>query len=415
MNARTILTPGILALVAVLSGSPVYAQQAPWLPSDDAVRLALEHHPAISDAIALREARDAGADATRVGSHETLVRVTPQGRWTRNPAEAYPEMQIAVERPLRLYGKAQADGALADAAQASASVALQDARHELSRLLLTLWFATARSQAETESLRAAQKQVETLAATVAARLRQGDAAELDRMLAQADVQRAQAASLAAQAALEAAQAELGAQFPDVGMPTVLPTELPAASSQDAGALRRQYVSGSHEVLLAHAEADRYQLQARRVDLERHPDPIIGAFATVERSASERIVGMSLSIPLGGTYRNAQAREAAAQASAAAARSSQAERKAQAEFGSLWASLQGARQTAAALGEAASSQEAAAAKMTRAYSLGEAGITETLTAQRSAAEADRQWRAALIDAVQLNTRLKLDLHQMWDFD
>lgn len=401
-------------LLAALCISPPAWTQPPWLPPDDAVRQALATHPAMDDAKAQLDASGANAEASRLGHQETSLRVVPQGRWVRDPADRYPELQIAVERPLRLGGKAQADGAIADAAQASASIAWKDAMHELSRDLLARWFAALSQRAENDALREAWRQSETLAATVAARVRHGDAAQLDMLLADADLQRARAASLGAEAALRAAQAELATQFPGLGEPAAMPA-IPPPPAQNAEELRRRYVSGSHAVLLAQAEASRMQSVAKRVDLERHGDPVVGAFAASERGGSENIVGISVSIPLGSGYRDAQARAASAEAVAAWARSLQAERMADAEFRSLWESLQGARSVAEALARAAAQQDAAAAKTSKAYALGEAGITEVLAARRGAADADLQARRVLIEAARLQARLELDLHDMWDFD
>ncbi|MGT2492507.1 hypothetical protein ACU4GD_23175 [Cupriavidus basilensis] len=67
-------------------------------------------------------------DGIRAGTAEAVVRAIGQGRQVREPSERYAEGRLALERPPRLRGKADADGALADATVQSGQLAVMDAR-----------------------------------------------------------------------------------------------------------------------------------------------------------------------------------------------------------------------------------------------------------------------------------------------
>ena len=137
---------GAMLLWSAAAQAQAQGQGSPsYLPAENAVREAVAQSPDVLAAEARRDAVLARAEGIRVGTAETVVRAIGQGRQVRDPSERHAEGQIAVERPLRLWGKAQADGQLADAATEAGQLAVKDARHEASRQILALWFAAVRA------------------------------------------------------------------------------------------------------------------------------------------------------------------------------------------------------------------------------------------------------------------------------
>ncbi len=387
-----------------------------YLPAENAVREAVAQSPDVLAAEARRDAVLARAEGIRAGTAETVVRAIGQGRRVRDPSERHAEGQIAVERPLRLWGKAQADDQLADAAAEAAQLAVKDARHEASRQILALWFGAVRAGQARQGAQESAKASAELAALTARRVQLGDASRLDGELAAADHARMQAALAIATAAEQAAQAELQARFPGLGRPAFGADTAPPGPPQDpADRLRTQYIQDSHEYRLAMAEEAQAQHMAKRADLERRPDPTVGMFVTVERGGAERIMGVSVAMPLGSAHRRSAATAAAADAEAAARRRLGSERRLGAEFDVLYGNLQGKRASAQAQAEAATLQRSASDRATRAYRAGESSLTELLAARRSLAEALLAARLARVDALEADSRLQLDLHRMWDFD
>ncbi|MGC5887300.1 TolC family protein [Ralstonia pseudosolanacearum] len=387
-----------------------------YLPAENAVREAVAQSPDVLAAEARRDAVLARAEGIRVGTAETVVRAIGQGRQVRDPSERHAEGQIALERPLRLWGKAQADGQLADAAAEAGQLAVKDARHEASRQILALWFAAVRAGQARQTAQENAKAAADLAALAARRVQLGDASRLDGELAAADRARAQAALAMAVAAEQVAQAELEARFPGLGRPAFdTDTALPALPQDPPDRLRTQYIQDSHEYRLAMAEEAQAQQMVKRADLDRRPDPTVGMFVTVERGGAERIMGVSVAMPIGSAHRRSAAVAAAADAETAARRRLGAERRLAAEFDVLYGNLQGKRASARAQMEAATLQKSASDRATRAYRAGESGLTELLAARRNLAEAQLAERLARVDLLEADSRLQLDLHRMWDFD
>jgi len=415
LNMRRFTLAGGCALT--VWSATLQAQSIPsYLPAESVVREAIAQSPEVMTAEARRDATLARAEGIRAGTAETVVRAVGQGRQVRDPSERHAEGLIAVERPLRLWGKAQADGQLADASAETGQLAVKDSRHEASRQVLTLWFSAVRTGqarlAAEENARAASE----LEAVTARRVQLGDASRLDGELAAADHARMQAALATAAAAEQAALAELQSRFLGLNRPAlVTDPALPPLPNDSSELLRAQYIQGSHEYRLAAAEEAQALQLAKRADLERRPDPTVGMFVSVERGGAERILGVSVAMPLGSAHRRSAATAAAADAEAAVRRTLGAERRLGAEFDVLYRNLQGKRASAQAQAEAVALQRTASERATRAYRAGESGIAELLAVRRSLADALLAERFARVDALEADSRLKLDLHRMWDFD
>lgn len=395
------------------------AQAQSFLPSEAAVRMAVEQSPTVQAADAAQRGAQARADGLRVGPHETLIRASGQRRWTHDGSgQRFTEGQIAIERPLRLWGKAAVDAELAEATRATGRLAAQDARHETARQLLALWFAALRAGQVRQAAQGNADAAAELANITERRLRVGDAARLEAELAAAEQARMQAALAGAEAAQTSARADLCARFPDLCPMASTSTDaatLPTPPSGSETQLRLRYIEHSHEYLLAQSEEALALHQARRTDLERRPDPTVGVFATSERGGSERIAGISISLPLGSVQRQSQAAAALADADAALSRRLAVERRLGAEFDVLWSQLKGKRAAATAQAQTVTLQRSATDRAMRAYRAGESGLADLLAARRVLAEAVLAERMSHIDTLESDSRLRLDLHEMWDFD
>jgi cobalt-zinc-cadmium efflux system outer membrane protein len=411
----------VISATAAMTGAAraqaAITEEAGILPGEAAVRDAVSQSPDVQMAEARRDAVLARAAGIRAGTAEAVVRATGQGRQVREPSERYAEGQLALERPLRLWGKADADGALADATAQSGQLAVMDARHEVSRQILSLWFGALRAQQVQLAAQGNDRLAAELATITARRVQLGDAARMDHELLLAERARTAAALASARAAEAAAQAELRARFPSLGIPGGLPADarLQPLPDDPTGSLRNRYVEDSHEFRLALSEETQAQRQARRSDLERKPDPTVGVFVTIERGGAERIAGVSVSMPLGSAHRRSVAVAAAADAEAAARRRVAVERRIGAEFEVLYGGLEGKRAAAKALSEALALQRSAAERTGRAYKAGETSLSELLMIRRALADTMLAERAAVVDTLEADSRLRLDLHQLWDFD
>lgn len=125
-------------------------------------------------------------------------------------------------------------------------------------------------------------------------------------------------------------------------------------------------------------AKKAELSAARARADRIPDPTVGVYTASEAFRNERIVGLSLSIPLSGSYRSERMHQALQEAEAARAK---------------------VKRDSARLTQ-------------RAYGLGEADLQTLLLARRQALDASTAAEQARVEALRWHCRLLIDAHLIW---
>lgn len=409
---------GACCLLRVWAQTPAPAVPDPvqaFLPPEALAKATLLASPALQAALKQKSAHLHRAQMTAAGSGEFSVRLTQQNRRVPLAGERFAETGISIERPVRWWGKAPLDAALAEQSRQVAHIGYADALHEASRELLRQWFALRRAQLDLDSAATGQALAQELHRQAQVRLKNGDVSALDAQLAQAEWARAQAAWQSAQAQQDSARITLARLYP--GLPLAMPwpdfstlPEWPALAG-----LQSTFLQHHHELNLWRAEVQRLHLLAERLDKDQRPDPTLGLYTMRERQGAEQIVGVSLSLPLGGQARTRHALAALEEARSAQDMLQQLEWQLGADFEARWTRLQHLRQVARHLETAARIQQAAANKSVKAYAVGEHTMTELLQNQRLASEQRRNSALQQLEAIELHALLALDLHQIWDFD
>ena len=388
------------------------------LPPTDIVARVLREHPDVQAAAGQIRVEDAHRQRLEAGSHEWNIRLGGQQRRSRsssNPEEHFNEWNAALERPLRLPGKAALDGRLGAAGVALAETAYGDALHEASRSLLADWFAWRRENSTLDQGLIHLALLEKQTRAVQRRQQLGDAARLETIQAEAALAQAQSQLTMARVRLQTASETLRRRYPG------LPLNPPAGDDQlqPLSGSETDWVEAilehSHELLLARGEAQRAQLQAGRAGQERLPDPSVGLHISRERAGEDRIIGAYVSIPLPGNARRANSDAALAQADVANRREAAALRKIALEAATLYQSANAALATWQAGRDAAERLTRVADMTARAYQLGEGTLNDLLIARRQANEAPLAARLLQLEAQQSRYRLLLDTHRLWDLD
>jgi outer membrane protein TolC len=165
--------------------------------------------------------------------------------------------------------------------------------------------------------------------------------------------------------------------------------------------------------IAEGQLRKAELTASRASADRVPDPTVGVFAASEAFRKERIVGVSVSIPLSGTYRSERMQQALQEVEVARAAVERQRRELEASLAETYADATGnlARWQLAERGATATSESARLTQ--RAYSLGEADLQSLLLARRQFLEASRAALEARADALRATYRLLVDAHLIWD--
>ena len=390
--------------------------RADYLPDPVAAEAALWASPMVMQARGDLAAQTLKSQSLQQGREEWKLDADVSQRSIQTtPRDNYTEWAVAVSRPIRMPGRAEADHALAGALNAHAEANLGEALHESGRQLLALWFDWLN---ETSQTRLWQKQMglaEQQLATVNTRIRLGEAARSERVNAEAALAQVRLQQLQAATRQQQARNRLLAQFP--GLPARADDALPQPV-QPSGAAD-EYVDAvlehNHELFRARRQAEVLRAESQHLAKRRSIDPNVGVFYKNEMGGDEHVLGLLVGMTLPGPARRTD-QQAAEQlnitAQAAAIQLEQRLRQeARADFEAAVAQVENWRQA----DRAAQSLAEAARLAARAYSLGEGSLDQVLINRRLALEGELMAQQTQLSALSALARLKLDSHQLWPLD
>lgn len=380
------------------------------LPPAAVVVEALAAQPAVRAAQAELRGAQAEHGLLRAGPHEYGLNLSSQRR-SLNGGPDYLEWGLALERGLRLPGKAGLDDRIGAQGVLAAAERIGDARHESARELLGLWYGVRQARLESALWRQQAELLGEQKRVVETRVKRGDAARLETLQAEAAQAQAQAQGAAATAREEAAQARLRARFPELPAPDdqETPPQAPAGNLEQWQALTLEH---NHELLAIQRRLDQARLRTQRAEADRLPDPTLAMHLASEQGGNDKIVGVSLSLPLPGAARQAQTRMRLAEAEALVETETATRRRLAAEAAVNWRQAVAGMENWRRLEEAARAIGRHAELARRAHALGELGLSEALLAQRAALDARLAAGQARLTANEAIARLLLDAHQLW---
>lgn len=403
-----------LVLLLLAAGAQAAPGAPTALPPEAEVRRVLASLPALRQGVLNTQLAGAERDKLAAGPYEWTVRAGASRR-TAPGAERYLEQEVALERPLRWFGKAGLDQALGEQGLAVARALHGDAWHEAGRALLRDWFDALRDLAGVARLEEQLAVTQRLQSIAARRVQAGDGAALDLLQANTEQRRVLALLQQARQRSEQSLTLLAISYPGLPRPQADSLPLPQADSESAASWTERIVHDNHELQLAQAEADLYAMRASRLASDAMPDPTLALRAARERDGQERVFGVSLSFPLPGAGRTADRSAAAIKASMARERVAQtqlrvalAARRAASDSvhsHAIWTTLQEVQQQTMRQAEL----------MQRAYQAGECTLAVALAGRRQALDAALTAQTAQIDALAAQARLQLDAHAIWSID
>lgn len=382
------------------------------LPPTASARQWIEQDPSVMEArSALQEAGHAAA-MLNAGSHEWTTRLSLQRRGYQTGGPDSREWNAQLERGIRVNGKAGLDRQIGETELAIAEARVGEAIHEAAKSLLDLWIdglAAVQSQALFQQQ---QSFAQANLHAVESRKKAGDASALDFGVATSDAADVDRQASQATTTLAKARAKLRVRFPEAQLPTQAIGDPVPPVEQEAQWLAR-VLEAADPLRIAQGQLRKAELNAARAAADRIPDPTVGIYTASEFFRQERIVGISLSIPLGGTYRSERAQQALQQAETARMAIDRQRRELETAVAETYGDATGnhLRWQLAEKGTVASSENARLTQ--RAYSLGEADLQSLLLARRQFLEASRAALEARVEALRANYRLLIDGHLIWD--
>ncbi len=410
------------ATLGSTSSSTATSQLVPYLPAEATVKEALLSSPLMQAARSKKEAGIARAKGIESGTAEFTLRSTSQRRRDVAAGTQLHESMVSIERPVRFWGKRGMDADLASQTQAFADIEYADAMHEGARELMRFWFAYLRALADQKNAVTTYDLAAKMQRLTQSQLKQGEISQLDAELANAEFERITAARSVADAQLASSASAFTRRY--AGM--TLPMHLPAAVRLDASAnlsaltetmaaMRQEFLDKNHELNMMRVDAQRLRLAADRASRDRLPDPTVGVFSGRERAGAETISGVMFSMPFPSASRFHHATALVADAQAASDKVLLAEQQLGAMFDSMWIQFQHKRAAADNLKSAAQRQALAAEKSVKAYTLGEGSLSDVLLIARLASDNLNAAERMQLEVVELLALIRLDLHQIWDFD
>jgi outer membrane protein TolC len=387
----------------------------PGLPPDEVVRETLRAHPDAQAASSEIRYETANRERLEAGSYEWNLRLGGQQRKSSpsiGEREQFNEWNVALERPLRLPGKATTDVEIGTAGVLRAETALAQVIHESKRDLLQSWFAWLKENAAANQWAAQVDLLERQQRAVKRRQELGDASRLESIQTEATLALAKAESLQAASRQQAAREVLQRRYP--GLPVTQPVSLgePPAEIGDEAEWQAAVAEHSYELAMARQQTGLAMLTARRQRQDRLPDPSVGLAFSRERGGEEQVVGAYISIPLAGGGRRAAEAGAVALADSARYREDAIARRVALETATGVQSARAAYAAWLASRTAAERLQEAATMSGRAYQLGEGSLGEWLTSMRVANEAQLAARYSQLDALEKRYRLMLDARRLW---
>lgn len=394
---------------------PALAENLPTpadLPPTALARQWLDQDPSVVQARSALLAAGHSAAMIAGSANEWTARIAVQRRDYSAPSPASKEWHAQLERPIRINGKAQLDRQLGELEVVVAQARLGEALHEAARLLLNLWIDGLHAAQSLALLREQQTFAQESLRAVQSRKKSGDASALEVSVASLDASDVERQVSLAVSSLGKAQAKLRVRFPQAQLPQQLLSEPQAPTGAEELWLTR-VLDAADPLQIAQAQLRKATLSAQRAAADKIADPTVGVFAASEAFRRERIVGFSLSIPVGGSYRSEREQFALQEAEVARAAVDRQRRELEFDLTQTWADATGntARWKLAQQAAAASTEIARLTQ--RAYTLGEADLSSLLLARRQLLDTTRAALDLRAEALRANYRLLVDAHLIWD--
>lgn len=414
--AGVLLAPAVLCASTAAAGSQggLVPRPAPAeLPANDQAHALIDGEPRVLVARRSLDAAQHRAGMLAAGPNEWTARASAQRRSYQGANRDVNEWSIGLERGLRIGGKAALDRRLAESHLRLAEARLGEARHDAARELLDLWLdwlaADRARRLWAEQIGFGQASL-TAAGT---RRKAGDASLLEQNAARADLAEVQRQLSGAANEAAKARARLRSRFPSLQLevPAVAAFD-PAPWGPDDAQWRERILAESELLRIAREELQRTELTAARARADRLADPTVGVHAASEAGGTERIVGFTVSIPLGGPYRAASEREALAQVEVARAAVERTLQELESGISENLTDARGSLERWKFADQARAATQDNAQLTQRAYVLGEADLQAVVLARRQLVDATLGASEALSAVLKARYRLLVDAHLIW---
>lgn len=244
--------------------------------------------------------------------------------------------------------------------------------------------------------------------------RAGDASGLEVNAIEADTAGIRGRLSAAESEQRKALARLRIRFPGADTNALALAE-PGPIGEPEEVWEARILRTSDPLRIAQVELDQAELAVSRSRANRLPDPTFGLYTASEVYSNENIIGVNVTIPIPGRYRNRQLGRALAQVDMARAARDRQQRLMEIEVAEGYADATGNFERWRLAEESAAKTRESARLTQRAYSLGEVDLQALLLSRRQAVEAMDSALDARVMALKSYYRLLVDAHLVWGLE
>lgn len=381
---------------------PTTVQAVAWIDKD----------PAVVEARRALAAAGHGAAVLAAGPHAWTANASTQRRRVGGIGNTT-EWSVGVERGIRIGGKAGLDRELGEVDIEIARARVGEARREAARALSDLWLNWLAAHSAQALLKEQLSFAESNLAAVEKRKHAGDASALDLSIAQSDLAEVRRQASEAGSTLAKAHTKLKLRFPEA---TLVPAALsdPAEPMWPEARWRERIVAEADPLKAAEGLVRRADLTASRTRAEKLPDPTVGVFTSSEAFRNERVIGISVSIPFGGSVREQRLQQSLQEAEVARAALDRARQGIEIEIAETHADAVGGLERWRIAERGAEAARESSRLTQRAYTLGEVDLQSLLLVRRQSLDALRAAGEARADALRWNYRLLIDADLIWNF-
>lgn len=380
-----------LSLLSVLAFTAPIALSEPNTPLSIAVDAAWQRSPLARTLEARRGESVAGKESAQSWIAGSPSVGLSQRNDRGNNQTGFRETEISISAPIWLPSQRSARESLANISADELEAQIAHTRLVIAGEVREQLWAVAAAREELAEAQDHQHHLESLADDVMRRVKAGDLARTDGLLAQQEVLAAKSAITAAQTRLQVSMAHYVTLTGQQSIPSPVPEPI-AASMQKP----------HPRMLFVHKSLQRSQASLHAVNSTRSDPPTVGLLMRREQdgvmSGSSQSIGIAVQIPFGTNARNRPLESAAlTKIETARAEAAQAESM-------LLSDIELARQqlTASEQGLAAASERAALTRehtelIAKSFRMGEHGLNDLLRSHALSHEADvdeRQQRVAV---------------------
>lgn len=408
---------------------PMLEELSAFLPTEAQARQALLAHPKVREARLMASTKQVEADIAQDSPYEWEVGLALRNRRDRtltSGSGTAMDQELNLSRSFRLPGKQIIKDRQSAKVRLLGDTLYGDSLHEASLSLGQNWLECQRLESRAQLYDALTGELNAFAAQQAKRLQAGEVSRLEAAQAELTLQQLQIEKALNDQQLRSVKSAIRIEFPSLlsalshrqcGEPAQ-PASFASTLPMDPPAQEKwveAMVKLSHPLSIQRIQTEVLQDQSQMNKAERLPDPKVGVSYAMERDNAEQILGVHVSMPLGGSLRRNQDRLVSSELAHAQTVLQTLTQQTRAEAAQSVLNWEQSRRAAVLAENQARFSSTLVKSVEKAYLLGETTATELTLARQQSHRSRMDAIDSTYAALQAQALMLINAHQAWDID